>query len=108
MLTFLLLWSPVIMLFIALIVFWLSKSDLALKSNALTLIKYSIKYASIGAVIAFLYAFFSLSLRGPLSIAELDYEAMTVLLFLCPAGFALGQLIALIQWKYLTRTDIRH
>lgn len=103
MFTFLLLWSPIIMILIAFVVFNVSKSDLTLNNNGLELIKNSIKYAPIGAAIVFLYSFFSLSLRGQLSIAEIDYESMAMLLFLCPAGFAFGQLVALIQWKYLRK-----
>ena len=58
MFTFLLLWSPIIMILIALVVFNASKSDLTLKNHGLVLIKNSIKYASTGEVIVFLYSFF--------------------------------------------------
>jgi len=86
------------MLFIAFVVF--IRSDKLVKSG-LQLIKISVKYALIGALITLIYSYFALSVRGNISIAEINYESIISLLFLCPVGSAFGQLIALIKWKYL-------
>jgi len=86
------------MLLIAFIVY--KRSDKLLKCG-LQLAKDSIKYALIGALIALTYSYIALSVRGNILIAEINYESITSLLFLCPVGSALGQLIALIRWKYL-------
>ena len=101
MVTLLLLLSPVIMILIAFVVFNASSGNDLLKNNGRQLIKISIKYAALGVAMALIYAFFSLSLRGNISISEINDESIAALLFLCPVGSAFGQLIALIRWKYL-------
>lgn len=98
MYTLTLLLSPIIMLLIAFVVY--HYRDKSLK-NGLHLIKISIKYALVSALIIFAYSYFALSVRDNISVADINYESITSLLFLCPVGFAFGQLIALIRWKYL-------
>ena len=101
MFTLSLLLSPIIMIFIAFVVFNISIHNGSSGNNGLQLTNISIKYASIGVAITLTYSFVALSLRGHMSIAEINYDTIAALLFLCPVGSAFGQLIALIKWKFM-------
>ena len=97
MYTLTLLLSPILMLLIAFVAF---KCNDKLNKSGRQLIKISIKYALIGAIFTLIYSYFALSIRGNMLVAEINYESITSLLFLCPVGSAFGQLIGLIRWKY--------
>ena len=97
MYTLMLLLSPLIVFFLALIVY--QRSDKLMKSG-FQLIKISVKYALICSFITIAYSYFALSVRDNISIAQINYESIMTLLFLSPPGFAFGQLIALIKWKF--------